>query len=138
MSAVMTVDSAPGPVAKMQARNLSIQYGIKPAVKGLNLDIAEKEVLALIGPSGCGKSTLLRMIAGLESVTGGSIEIGDKRVNNVHPKDRNIAMVFQNYALYAHMPVKDKMGFSMALATRPQTEIDEQMDWAAQILKLET
>ena len=91
----------------------------------------------LLGPSGCGKSTLLRMIAGLESVTAGDIEIEGKRVNNVHPKDRNIAMVFQNYALYAHMKVKDNMSFSLQLAKRPQSEIDEKVKWAAKILNLE-
>jgi len=91
----------------------------------------------LLGPSGCGKSTLLRMIAGLESVTSGDIEIDGKRVNTVHPKDRNIAMVFQNYALYAHMKVRDNMSFSLLLAKRPQSEIDEKVKWAAKILNLE-
>ena len=104
---------------------------------GIDLTIEDGAFVVLLGPSGCGKSTLLRMIAGLESVTGGDIEIAGKRVNDVHPKDRNIAMVFQNYALYAHMKVRDNMSFSLILAKRPKAEIDEKVGWAAKILNLE-
>ncbi|TKA98615.1 MAG: ATP-binding cassette domain-containing protein, partial [Mesorhizobium sp.] len=88
------------------------------------------------GPSGCGKSTLLRMIAGLEPITSGEIAIGDRVVNTLHPKDRNIAMVFQNYALYAHMTVFDNMAFSMQLKRRPTEEIKQKVGWAASILNL--
>jgi multiple sugar transport system ATP-binding protein len=107
-------------------------------IHGLDLHIADGAFVVLLGPSGCGKSTLLRMIAGLETVTSGDIEIAGRRVNGVHPKDRNIAMVFQNYALYAHMKVRDNMSFSLALAGRPRSEIDEKVGWAARILNLET
>ena len=124
-------------MASVALKNIIKNYGDVEVVHGVNLDIEDGSFVVFLGPSGCGKSTLLRMIAGLESVTGGSIEIGNKRVNDVHPKDRNIAMVFQNYALYAHMTVKDNMGFSMVLAKRPQSEIDAKIDWAAKILNLE-
>jgi multiple sugar transport system ATP-binding protein len=106
-------------------------------IHGVDLDIEDGSFVVLLGPSGCGKSTLLRSIAGLEAITSGDINIGDRRVNDVHPKDRNIAMVFQNYALYAHMTVKDNMSFSMTLAKKPQSEIDEKTAWAARILNLE-
>src|SRR6185436_18610524 len=89
------------------------------------------------GPSVCGKSPLQRMIPGPEPVAVAGVEIASKRVNDEHPKDRNIAMVFQNYALYAHMTVKDNMSFSLVLAKRPQSEIDEKTGWAAKILNLE-
>jgi multiple sugar transport system ATP-binding protein len=124
-------------MASVTVRNVRKTYGEVEVIHGLDLDIADGSFVVLLGPSGCGKSTLLRMIAGLESVTGGDIEIAGKRVNGVHPKDRNIAMVFQNYALYAHMNVKDNMSFSLALAKRPQSEIDEKVGWAAKILNLE-
>lgn len=124
-------------MASVTLNNIVKNYGDVEVVHGVNLEIEDGSFVVFLGPSGCGKSTLLRMIAGLESVTGGSIEIADKRVNDIHPKDRNIAMVFQNYALYAHMTVKDNMAFSMALAKRPQSEIDEKIDWAAKILNLE-
>jgi multiple sugar transport system ATP-binding protein len=112
-------------------------YGSVPIIHGIDLSIADGSFVVLLGPSGCGKSTLLRMIAGLEAITEGDIRIGGQVVNNVHPKDRNIAMVFQNYALYAHMKVRDNMAFSMALKKRPQAEIDEKVKWAARILNLE-
>ena len=117
-------------------RNIKKNYGSVEVIHGLNLDIDDGSFVVLLGPSGCGKSTLLRMIAGLESVTGGDINIAGKRVNDVHPKDRNIAMVFQNYALYAHMKVRDNMSFALNLAKRPQSEIDEKVQWAAKILNL--
>ena len=124
-------------MASVALKNIIKNYGDVEVVHGVNLEIEDGSFVVFLGPSGCGKSTLLRMIAGLESVTGGSIEIADKRVNDIHPKDRNIAMVFQNYALYAHMTVADNMGFSMALAKRPKAEIDEKIAWAAKILNLE-
>jgi multiple sugar transport system ATP-binding protein len=124
-------------MASVTVKNVRKNYGSLEVVHGINLTIEDGAFVVLLGPSGCGKSTLLRMIAGLESVTGGDIEIEGKRVNEVHPKDRNIAMVFQNYALYAHMKVRDNMSFSLLLAKRPQSEIDEKVKWAAKILNLE-
>ena len=93
-----------------------------PAVDSLNLDIADAELLVLVGPSGSGKSTALRMLAGLEPLDSGAIHIGDRDVSNVRPRDRDIAMVFQNYALYPHMTVRDNMGFALKLAKVPQAE----------------
>src|SRR6185369_11484971 len=124
-------------MASVAIRAVRKSYGEVEVVHGITLDIEDGSFVVLLGPSGCGKSTLLRMIAGLETVTKGDIEIAGKRVNDVHPKDRNIAMVFQNYALYAHMNVADNMSFSLKLAKRPQSEIDAQVNWAAKILNLE-
>jgi len=123
-------------MASVAIRAVRKSYGEVEVVHGITLDIEDGSFVVLLGPSGCGKSTLLRMIAGLETVTKGDIEIAGKRVNDVHPKDRNIAMVFQNYALYAHMNVYDNMAFSMQLAKRPRQEIDEKVKWASQILGL--
>jgi multiple sugar transport system ATP-binding protein len=107
------------------------------AVKDFNLDIADGECVILVGPSGCGKSTALRMIAGLEDITEGELRIGDAVVNQLAPKDRDIAMVFQNYALYPHMTVRDNMGFALKLAKAPQEEIDRKVTEAAKVLDLE-
>lgn len=107
------------------------------AVHGVDLTIADGEFVVLVGPSGCGKSTTLRMIAGLESISGGQLWIGDRLVNEVAPKDRNIAMVFQNYALYPHMTAYDNMAFALKLARRPRSEIDERVREAAGILGLD-
>ena len=109
----------------------------KPAVDQLCLDIADGEFLVLVGPSGCGKSTSLRMLAGLEDVNGGRILIGDKDVTNVPPKNRDIAMVFQNYALYPHMSVRENMGFALKIAGTPKEEINKRVEEAAKILDLE-
>jgi multiple sugar transport system ATP-binding protein len=124
-------------MASVTLRDIKKSYGSVQVIHGVNLDIEDGSFVVLLGPSGCGKSTLLRSIAGLEAITSGDINIGDRRVNDVHPKDRDIAMVFQNYALYAHMTVKDNMSFSMVLAKKPQSEIDEKTAWAAKILNLE-
>jgi len=124
-------------MASVTVSNVRKSYGDVQVIHGIDLDIADGSFVVLLGPSGCGKSTLLRMIAGLETVTAGDIAIAGRRVNDVHPKDRNIAMVFQNYALYAHMNVKENMSFSLKLAKRPQSEIDEKVNWAARILNLE-
>src|SRR5947209_11439189 len=124
-------------MASVAIRGLQKSYGEVEVVHGIDLDIEDGSFVVLLGPSGCGKSTLLRMIAGLETVTKGEIDIGGKRVNDIHPKDRNIAMVFQNYALYAHMNVYDNMAFSMQLAKRPKHEIEEKVRWASQILGLD-
>src|SRR5215207_11624004 len=102
-------------MARVTLKKIFKDYDDTPAVRGIDLDIADKEFVVLVGPSGCGKSTLLRMIAGLENITGGEILIGGRVVNQVHPKERDIAMVFQNYALYPHMTVAQNMGFSLAL-----------------------
>ncbi|MEV6217435.1 sn-glycerol-3-phosphate ABC transporter ATP-binding protein UgpC [Nocardia sp. NPDC051833] len=109
----------------------------KPAVDALDLEIADGEFLVLVGPSGCGKSTSLRMLAGLEEVNGGRILIGDNDVTNAEPKDRDIAMVFQNYALYPHMSVAENMGFALKLAKVSKTERDERVLAAAKLLDLE-
>ncbi|MFD0704515.1 ABC transporter ATP-binding protein [Alloscardovia venturai] len=108
----------------------------KPSVDNLNLDIKDGEFLVLVGPSGCGKSTTLRMLAGLEEVNKGRILIGGKDVTNMQPKDRDIAMVFQNYALYPHMTVADNMGFALKIAGTPKDEIRERVEKAAAILDL--
>jgi len=107
------------------------------AIHDLSLDIADSEFLVLVGPSGCGKSTALRMIAGLETITGGKMSIGDRVVNDVQPKDRDIAMVFQNYALYPHMTVFDNIGFALKLARVPKDEINTRVRKAASVLELE-
>ena len=108
----------------------------RPSVDALNLEIADGEFLVLVGPSGCGKSTSLRMLAGLEDVNSGRILIGDRDVTDVQPKDRDIAMVFQNYALYPHMSVHDNMGFALKIAGTPKDEIDKRVKEAAKILGL--
>ena len=106
------------------------------AVQEFNLEIADKEFIVLVGPSGCGKSTTLRMIAGLEEISDGELYIGDRLVNDVAPKDRDIAMVFQNYALYPHMTVYDNMAFALKLRHRPKAEIDRKVKEAAEILDI--
>jgi multiple sugar transport system ATP-binding protein len=106
-------------------------------VHDITMDIVDKEFLVLVGPSGCGKSTVLRMIAGLEDVTEGEIYIGDRVVNNVDPKDRDIAMVFQNYALYPHMTVYDNMAFGLKLRHIPTSEIKKRVEDAADILGMQ-
>jgi len=106
------------------------------AVKDFNLQVADKEFIIFVGPSGCGKSTTLRMIAGLEEISSGELKIGDRVVNDVEPKDRDIAMVFQNYALYPHMTVRDNMAFGLKLRKVPKDEIDKQVNEAAEILGL--
>jgi multiple sugar transport system ATP-binding protein len=106
------------------------------AVKNMDLDVQDGEFMILVGPSGCGKSTALRMIAGLEDITDGELRIGDQVVNQIAPKDRDIAMVFQNYALYPHMSVRENMAFPLKLAKAPQEEIDKKVEEAARILDL--
>ena len=108
------------------------------AVKDFNLDIQDKEFIVFVGPSGCGKSTTLRMIAGLEDISDGDLLIGDRRVNDVAPKDRDIAMVFQNYALYPHMNVYDNMAFGLKLRKFDKKEIERRVTDAARILGLES
>ncbi|MBN8958968.1 MAG: sn-glycerol-3-phosphate ABC transporter ATP-binding protein UgpC [Rhizobiales bacterium] len=111
-------------------------FGATQVIHGVDISIEDGEFVVLVGPSGCGKSTLLRMIAGLENITGGEIRIGDRVVNHVPPKERDIAMVFQNYALYPHMTVSANMGFSLRLRNAPKADIDTRVKRAAEILGL--
>jgi multiple sugar transport system ATP-binding protein len=123
-------------MANVSIRNVRKSFGSAEVLHGVSVEIADGEFVILVGPSGCGKSTLLRMIAGLENITAGEIAIGDRVVNNVAPKERDIAMVFQNYALYPHMTVRDNMAFSLSLAKAPKPVIDQHVNRAAQILGL--
>jgi len=123
-------------MAQVALRNIVKTFDRTPAVQGINLDIADREFIVLVGPSGCGKSTTLRMIAGLEEATSGEIYIGDQLVNDVPPKDRDIAMVFQNYALYPHMTVFENMSFGLRLKKFPKPEIKERVQAAARILDI--
>ena len=123
-------------MASVQIADVRKAYGSTQVIHGVDIDINDGEFVILVGPSGCGKSTLLRMIAGLENISGGEIKIGPRVVNDVPPKERDIAMVFQNYALYPHMTVADNMAFSMKLRKAPKSEIDERVNKAAQILGL--
>ena len=107
------------------------------AVNGVDLDIRDGEFMVFVRPSGCAKSTLLRMIAGLERITGGELEIGGRTVNELPPKQRGIAMVFQNYALYPHMKVYDNLAFGLKLAGLPKPEVDQRVRQAAQLLEME-
>src|ERR1041384_1642284 len=112
-------------MAEVALRNIVKTFDRTPAVAGIDLDITDREFVVLVGPSGCGKTTTLRMIAGLEEATSGEIYIGDQLVNDVPPKDRDIAMVFQNYALYPHMTVYENMSFGLRLTKFPNAEIKE-------------
>ena len=125
-----------GEVDEEKKVNLQVTEQGVVAVQEFNLHIADKEFIVLVGPSGCGKSTTLRMIAGLEDISDGELWIGDKLMNDVEPKDRNIAMVFQNYALYPHMTVYDNMAFSLKLKKTPKDEIDQRVREAAEILDI--
>ncbi|MBU4305706.1 MAG: sn-glycerol-3-phosphate ABC transporter ATP-binding protein UgpC [Candidatus Omnitrophica bacterium] len=124
-------------MAQVRLKNIVKKFGDVLAVKEVSLDIVEKEFLVLVGPSGCGKTTTLRMIAGLEEPTSGEIYIGDRMVIGVPPKDRNIAMVFQNYALYPHMTVYENMAFGLKLRKYSKKEIEERVNEAAAILNIE-
>lgn len=124
-------------MARVELKNITKTYESKKIIiDNVNLTVEDKEFLVLVGSSGCGKSTLLRMIAGLEDITKGEIFIGDKCVNNVHPKDRDIAFVFQNYALYPHMSVYDNMAFPLKMRKYNKKEIDKKVKEAAEILDL--
>ncbi len=125
-------------MANLSLRGIKKIYpGNVTAVRDFNMEIADKEFIVLVGPSGCGKTTTLRMIAGLEDISAGELHIGDKLVNDMPPKDRDIAMVFQNYALYPHMTVYENMAFGLKLKKVPKTEIDEKVRNAAKILEIE-
>jgi multiple sugar transport system ATP-binding protein len=124
-------------MASVSYENVVKKFGDFTALHDLNLDIKDKEFLVLVGPSGCGKSTALRCLAGLEEITSGEVRIGDRVVNDVPPKDRDIAMVFQSYALYPHMTVYDNMAFGLKLRKTPKDEIDQRVKEAAGILGIE-
>ena len=124
-------------MAQVELKNLSKKYGNVTAVQNMDLIIPHNQFLVLVGPSGCGKSTTLRMIAGLEEITGGEILINDEKVNDKDPKDRNVSMVFQNYALYPHMSVEENLGFSLKIAKVKPEEIEKRVTEAVNILGLE-
>ncbi|MBP2448477.1 ABC transporter ATP-binding protein [Rhizobium leguminosarum] len=124
-------------MAGVQFADVRKSFGVHPVIKGVDIDIADGEFVILVGPSGCGKSTLLRMLAGLENISGGEIKIGGRVVNTLPPKDRDIAMVFQNYALYPHMTVEQNMGFSLMLNKAPKAEAEKRVKYAAAILGLD-
>jgi len=123
-------------MANVKLSNISKSYGDTKVIENLDLEVSDNEFLVLVGPSGCGKSTLLRMIAGLEGVTDGELSIGDRVVNNLEPKDRNIAMVFQNYALYPHMNVYKNISFGLRAQKMPKDDIDKKVREGAEILEL--
>src|SRR5499427_5691286 len=124
-------------MAQVLMKELNKKYDEVHAVKDVNLHIRDKEFIVLVGPSGCGKSTTLRMVAGLEEITSGEISIGDRVVNDLPPKDRDIAMVFQNYALYPHMTVYDNMAFGLKMRKFPKAEIAKRVQDAAEILGIQ-
>ncbi len=124
-------------MAEVKLRNVVKKYGKTEVVHSINLDIGDCEFIVFVGPSGCGKSTTLRMIAGLEEISGGEISISGKVINDLAPKDRDIAMVFQNYALYPHMNVYDNMSFGLKINKVPKAEIDERVNEAARILDIQ-
>ncbi|MCR8726131.1 ABC transporter ATP-binding protein [Frigidibacter sp. ROC022] len=123
-------------MATVQVRDLKKSYGAAEVIHGVSMDISHGEFVILVGPSGCGKSTLLRMIAGLEDISGGTVSIGDRVVNALSPKERNIAMVFQNYALYPQMTVAQNLGFSLEISSVPKATIRQKVADAAEILGL--
>src|SRR3954466_7512220 len=123
-------------MANVSIRNVRKTFGVTEVLHGVDVEIEDGEFVILVGPSGCGKSTLLRMIAGLENISAGEIAIGGRVVNNVAPKARDIAMVFQNYALYPHMTVRQNMAFSMKLAKAPAAVMEAEVQRAAGILGL--
>jgi multiple sugar transport system ATP-binding protein len=125
-------------MANLQVRGVHKRFGATPILHGVDIDVADGEFLTLVGPSGCGKSTLLRLIAGLEEISDGEIQIGGRRVNEVPPKDRDIAMVFQNYALYPHMRVSDNMAFALEMRRESKSNITARVKSAASILGIES
>jgi multiple sugar transport system ATP-binding protein len=124
-------------MATVSLKKLSKRYGNMEVVHGIDLDVTDREFIALVGPSGCGKSTTLRMIAGLEEISGGLIEIGGRVVNDLPPRSRNISMVFQSYALYPHMTVRENLGFSLKIAGAAKEEMDRRVAEASAILGLD-
>src|ERR671927_836754 len=123
-------------MADVSLRNVRKSYGELEVIHGVSCEIADGELVVVVGPSGCGKSTLLRMVAGLEEISAGEIAIGERVVNDVEPKDRNIAMVFQNYALYPHMSVYDNMAYGLRIRGFSKADIEARVQKAAKILEL--
>ena len=123
-------------MATVTFENVSKRFGDVVAVDDLNLDIRDAEFMVLVGPSGCGKTTSLRMIAGLEEITSGTLRIGERVINDVPPKDRDIAMVFQSYALYPHMTIRDNLAFGLKLRHVPKVQVEARVKEAAAILDL--
>jgi sn-glycerol 3-phosphate transport system ATP-binding protein len=123
-------------MATLSLKDIRKSYGKTEVVHGVSIDVADGEFVVIVGPSGCGKSTLLRMVAGLEAITSGVIEIGGRVVNNLEPRERDIAMVFQNYALYPHMTVADNMAYGLKIGGMPKAERDEKVRRAAEMLDL--
>ena len=124
-------------MATVALKNIKKSFGKTEVIHGVDIDIADGEFIVIVGPSGCGKSTLLRMVAGLETVSDGEVHIGERMVNGLEPMDRDIAMVFQNYALYPHMTVEANMGYGLKIAGRSKSEISERVHEAAKLLQLE-
>ena len=124
-------------MATVELNAVKKRFGSTEVIHGVTTAIADGEFIVIVGPSGCGKSTLLRMVAGLETVSEGEVKIGGNRVNELEPMDRDIAMVFQNYALYPHMSVRENMGYGLKIAKLPKTVIDEKVQAAAKLLQLE-
>jgi sn-glycerol 3-phosphate transport system ATP-binding protein len=124
-------------MATLTLDNVRKSFGATDVIHGVNIDVQDGEFIVIVGPSGCGKSTLLRMVAGLEGITSGEIRIADRRVNEAEPMERNIAMVFQNYALYPHMSVFDNMAYGLKIAKTPKDEIAARVAVAAKLLQLE-
>ena len=121
-------------MAKINLQNIKKSYGSNTVIHNLSADIADGELIVIVGPSGCGKSTLLRMVAGLEEINSGEIIINDKKMNDLEPMERNIAMVFQNYALYPHMTVFENMSYGLKIQKTPKDEIISRVNEAAEIL----
>ncbi|MGR3766602.1 ABC transporter ATP-binding protein [Pseudooceanicola nanhaiensis] len=123
-------------MSSVEYKNIGKSFGAVEVMRDISFRIEEHQFVVLLGPSGCGKTTLLRMTAGLESITAGDLEIDGRRVNDVHPRDRDIAMVFQNYALYPTMKVYDNIAFSLEVAKKPKAEVKQKVAWAADVLNL--
>ena len=123
-------------MASVSFKNVVKKFGKNEVLHGIDIDVKDHEFLVLVGPSGCGKSTLLRLLAGLEEITSGKIYIGDNPVNHLAPRDREIAMVFQDYALYPHMTVKENMSFGLRLRKISKAEIDKRVNEASNILQI--
>src|SRR5574341_1822104 len=124
-------------MASVELRQVRKAFGRHEVIHGVDISIGDGEFMVLVGPSGCGKSTLLRMVAGLEEITSGTISIGNRVVNDVPPKDRDIAMVFQSYALYPHMSVRENLEFGLKIRRTPRAEIDRLVGESARVLGLE-
>src|SRR5947208_8073809 len=123
-------------MARVELPDVQRSYGGNAVIHGIDVGVADGEFILMVGPSGCGKSTLLRMVAGLEEISGGEISIGDRVVNALTPKERDIAMVFQNYALYPHLTVYENIAFGLRLRREAKEEIERRVTWAGQMLDL--